>query len=112
NQGEKVVIGLSGGPDSVCLLHVLRTLSGKMDIKLYAVHINHMLRGAEADQDEEYVRKLCEKLGVPLYAERIDVASFAKNKGISLEEAGREARYNKFRQIAAKVGADRIAVAH
>ncbi len=112
NRGEKVVVGVSGGPDSVCLLHVLKTISEKMDIKLYAVHINHMLRGAESDLDEEYVRNLCKKLDVSLYAERIDVASVAEDKGLSLEEAGREARYQKFYQVADQVGAEKIAVAH
>ena len=110
--GEGIVVGTSGGPDSVCLLHVLYTLRERLHIKLYAVHINHMLRGKESEDDEKYVKELCEKLEIPAYFFSIDVKALALKKGISLEEAGREARYRTFEKLAEDVGASKIAVAH
>jgi len=110
--GDGIVIGVSGGPDSVCLLHVLFLLSQQFNLKLYAAHINHMLRGKESDEDENYVRELCLKFGIPLFVERFDVARISKDKGVSTEEAGREIRYNFFYTVASKVGASKIAVAH
>jgi len=112
DKGDAVVVGVSGGPDSVCLLHLLHTLSSNLDIKLFAVHINHMLRGAEADADEQYTEDLCKKLGVPLFIVKADVKSIAKEKGMSFEEAGREVRYREFEKYAEILGASKIAVAH
>ena len=112
NNGDSVVVGVSGGPDSVCLLHVLYTLRERLQIKLHAVHINHMLRGAESEEDEKYVKELCEKLEIPAHFFSIDVQDLASKKGISLEEAGREARYRKFEEVAGETGASKIAVAH
>jgi tRNA(Ile)-lysidine synthase len=111
-QGEKVVAGVSGGPDSVCLLHLLNQLSGVLRFELHAVHVNHMLRAAEAMADENYTVKLCGKMGVRLKIIRVDVAAIAKEKGISLEEAGRTARYEEFSRYAGSIGAAKIAVAH
>jgi len=111
-KGEGVVVGVSGGPDSVCLLHVLNSLSENLKLRLFAVHINHMLRGEEADADQKYVESLCEKLGVPLYVRSFDIGGIAAREGISLEEAGREIRYREFDKISRDVGADKIAVAH
>lgn len=110
--GESVVVGVSGGPDSVCLLHVLGKLAQPLSIKLFAVHINHMLRGEESEQDEEYVVKLCEELNIPLVVKSVDIKEMARKRGMSLEEAGREARYRQFELCADKVGAAKIAVAH
>mgnify|MGYP000229660139 CR=1 FL=1 len=110
--GEGIVAGISGGPDSVCLLHVLYSLRQALGIKLYAVHINHMLRDKEADLDEEYTAGLCNDLGIPLHISRVDVATAAREQGISLEEAGRDIRYSEFRKYAETVGAAKIAVAH
>lgn len=110
--GESVVVGVSGGPDSVCLLHVLWKLAQPLSIKLFAVHINHMLRGEESEQDEEYVVKLCEELNIPLVVKSVDIKEMARKRGMSLEEAGREARYRQFELCADKVGAAKIAVAH
>ena len=67
NKGEKVLVALSGGPDSVCLLHILYKLKSDFNIELGAAHVNHMLRGNEAIEDEEYSRKLCESLGVDFF---------------------------------------------
>ncbi len=106
------MVGISGGPDSVCLLHVLHSLCETLQIKLYAVHINHMLRAGEADADEQYTAELCEKLCIQLSSVQVDVAAMAENLGISLEEAGRKARYREFSRHAQAVGASAIAVAH
>lgn len=110
--GDGVVVGVSGGPDSVCLLHVLHSLQEILKIRLYAVHINHMLRGGEADADEEYTVSLCSRLDIPLVTVRKDIAAMAASTGLSLEEAGRDVRYSEFRKHASAVGAVKIAVAH
>lgn len=111
-RGDRVVVGVSGGPDSVCLLHVLHVLSGELGIELFVVHVNHMLRGEEAFEDERYVASLCEELGIAFHSVSCDIRRLSKDRGISLEEAGRDARYYQFDLIADKVGAAKIAVAH
>ncbi|MCX8129888.1 MAG: tRNA lysidine(34) synthetase TilS [Clostridia bacterium] len=111
--GESIIVGVSGGPDSVCLLHVLHTLIGELNINnIYAVHINHMLRGDESRLDEEYVVDLCEKLGIRLFSKSFDIKAISRGKSISIEEAGREVRYGQFEAVSAEVGAEKIAVAH
>lgn len=110
--GDGVIVGLSGGPDSVCLLHLLYLLADELSIKIYAVHINHMLRGQESDDDEKYVRELCRKFSIPLHVKAYDVMKISKETGISLEEAGREIRYSEFEEFAHRIGATKIAVAH
>ncbi len=110
--GESVVVGVSGGPDSVCLLHILNRIAEQMNIKVFAVHINHMLRGDESDADEDYVKEFCKELKIDFFAEALNVEEIAKKKAISIEEAGREARYEQFRIYAGKTGATKIAVAH
>ncbi len=111
-QGDKVVVGVSGGPDSICLLHVLHSLSARFDISLHAVHINHMLRAEEAQIDEAFTVGICEEMGIPHWVAQVDVAALGKKLGVSLEEAGREARYREFERVAVLVGASKIAVAH
>ncbi|HHV95870.1 MAG TPA: tRNA lysidine(34) synthetase TilS [Clostridiaceae bacterium] len=111
-KGENVLVGVSGGPDSICLLHVLDYLSDELGIKIYAVHVNHMLRGEESDADEEYVKELCETLGVKLFNIAINVKEIAEKTGLSIEEAAREARYSEFKYLADKIGNCKIAVAH
>ncbi|WP_302654466.1 tRNA lysidine(34) synthetase TilS [uncultured Clostridium sp.] len=109
---EKILVALSGGPDSVCLLHILYSLKEKLNIKLGAIHINHMLRGEEALKDERYVNDICEKLRIDCYIERIDINKVASENSISLEMAGREERYKAFQKIKEKYGYDKVAVAH
>jgi tRNA(Ile)-lysidine synthase len=111
-KGDGVVVGLSGGPDSVCLLHALFSLKEKLDIRLYAVHLNHMIRGEEAARDEEYSKCFAESLGVPFYSERIEIEKYAKENGMSSEEAGRFFRYKLFDEISNEVGGKKIALAH
>ncbi|MGE4282123.1 MAG: tRNA lysidine(34) synthetase TilS [Clostridia bacterium] len=110
--GDGVLVGVSGGPDSVCLLHILNTLKDEYDIKLYVAHVNHQLRGSMADQDAAYVEKLCADLSIPFFLKTEDVKKISKERGISEEAAGREVRYAFFFQAARQVGARKIAVAH
>ena len=91
--GDGVLVGLSGGADSVCLLHLLWCLKEEMGITLRALHVHHGLRGAEADRDAEFSGRFCEQLEVPFQIVRIDAAAEAAASGISVEEAGRQARY-------------------
>ncbi len=113
--GDKIIVGLSGGADSVCLLrsvHALKDRLGLADGDIIAVHINHMLRGAEADRDEDFAKKLCMDLGIEFYSFHKDIEQYAKDLGISQEEAGRKFRYMCFQQVAAEHGNGKIAVAH
>lgn len=107
-----VIVGVSGGADSVCLLHVLYSLQRTRYFSILAAHINHMLRGEEADQDENFVKDLCNRLDIPLRVFHEDVKAYADIKGCSVEEAGRNIRYAVFHQILKEVGAQYIAVAH
>ncbi len=112
NQGDKVVVGVSGGPDSLCLLHLLNHLQHEFDIELYAAHVNHGLRGESADQDERFVQDFAEDLGIPVLVKHINIKDYAKRNKATLEEAGREARYIFFNEILTKVNAHKIAVGH
>lgn len=113
-ENKNIVVGLSGGADSVCLLYVLAALRKKLGLQLCAVHVHHGLRGVEADADEAYVRDICRAWDVPLKAMRIDAAALAKQWGIGCEEAGRRARYEIFEECLQEMGGCRgaIAVAH
>ena len=108
--GARVVVGLSGGPDSVCLLHVLRVISDTLPLHLEAAHLHHGLRGASADADEAFVRELCAALGVPLAVRRVDVGALAAATGRSVETCGRDERYAFLRETAGPGGF--VAVAH
>ncbi len=110
--GDSIVVGVSGGPDSVCLLHVLWKLRQELNIRIAAVHINHMLRGSESDRDEDYVKSLCRRLEIELQSLCIDINKVSKERNQSLEETGRDERYRHFGIIADNIGANRIAVAH
>ncbi len=101
--GDHVIAGVSGGADSMCLLILLEKLSKEMELQLTAVHVNHHLRGEEADQDEAFVKEFCSGRGIRCVAVQADVKGFAEKRGLSLEEAGRIARYKTFQQLAAKI---------
>ena len=110
-----VVAGVSGGADSVFLFYVLKHLEPEYGFHLHAVHVNHEIRGAEADGDEQFVRNLCAEHGVPLTVCRRNIPEYARQQKMTLEEAGRHARYAIFRAEARKLGKDgdvRIALAH
>lgn len=112
-RGGRVVVALSGGPDSVALVHVLRELESAGELAVAAIaHFNHHLRGAESDQDEAFCRQMAEALGLPFEVGRADVRALAREQGRSVEDAARVARYGFLEQAADRVGADRIAVAH
>lgn len=91
--GDGVVVGLSGGPDSVFLLYALHTLQARMGFTLRAVHVHHGIRGAEADRDEAFSAELCAKLAVPFQAVHVAAPAYAAQHGLSLEEAARILRY-------------------
>ncbi len=109
---DTVVVGVSGGPDSVCLLHVLAGLQDKLGIKLHVAHLNHTLRGAESDADAEYVAALAQRLGLPATIEERDVRAYQTSHRCSLEEAAREVRYGFFAQVAQSAGASCVALGH
>lgn len=98
-KGEHIVVGVSGGPDSVCLLHVLYCLAQEWNLSLYAVHINHCLRGEEADLDQAYTEDLCKQLGIPCYVFSYDVERMATEEAVTTEEMGRLVRYQSFEQV-------------
>lgn len=111
-EGDKVLIALSGGPDSVCLLNIMNNLKKELNITLFAAHINHCLRGKEADEDEAYVKEICNRLGIECYVKRADINRIAKERGVSSEMAGREVRYSFFEELREKLGIQKIALAH
>ncbi len=106
------LVGVSGGADSISLLNTLAKQRKAFGYRLVAVHINHMLRGEEADGDEEYVKRFCEERAVPFDCYHKEVAELAKKEGLSLEEAGRRVRYECFAESAKKHGAAGLFIAH
>ncbi len=110
--GEIVVVGVSGGADSVCLLHTLARCQKELEIKLHVAHLNHQLRGAESEADARYTASLADRLGIPITVDRQDVTSYRGQRNCSLEEAARELRYDFFATVAGDVGAKRVAVGH
>lgn len=112
DHGDRVLIGLSGGADSVCLFLVLLALQEELGLSLIAVHVNHNLRGEEADADERFCEELCKKYDVELYKVSAPVAELAKENGWTLEEAGRNARYAAFEEWKEKLQCNKVAVAH
>ena len=113
--GETVVVGVSGGADSVCLLHMLSKHREFLGIKLVAVHIHHGIRGESADRDAKFVEEMCGRENIPFFLYKYNIPSMAKEKGLSEEEAGRFARYEAFEQCLkdnAKDSLGKIAVAH
>ena len=109
---QPMLAGVSGGPDSVCLLHLLVKLREELGIELHAAHLNHMLRGAESEADARYVFDLCHRLHVPVTIEQRDVKAHQTRHRLSLEEAAREVRYNFLTEIAGDVGAKQAAIGH
>ncbi len=112
--GEKIVLGISGGADSVCLLLALNDIARRpaWSLELYPVHVNHGIRGEEAKRDEAFVIKLCNELGLTAECFHEDVPKLSKELSMSAEEAGRAARYRDFAKVCKKHGCKKIAVAH
>ena len=111
-QGDRVLLGLSGGADSVCLFLVLTALAKEWELELVPVHVNHNLRGEEALHDQQFCEDLCRTYGMELRVVSVPVAKLAKEHGWTLEEAGRNARYEAFATIKEQAGCHKIAVAH
>ena len=107
-----IVVGFSGGPDSVFLVEMLKKLQYFFNFKIYLVHINHLLRGEDADSDENFSFEYAKKNNLEIFIKRIPVKEIAKEIGKTLEEVGREERYKFFSEIYEKVGATKIATAH
>jgi tRNA(Ile)-lysidine synthase len=110
--GEKILIALSGGPDSVFLLHFLNKFKNKFKIEIAAVHINHRLRGQDSERDEQFCEAICKELAIPFYLMHTNVNSYAKKNKMSIELAGRKIRYKIFEKICKKNKYDKIATAH
>lgn len=111
-EGCHVLCALSGGRDSVYLLHRLLEWSGELNLTVSAAHFNHHLRQEESDRDEAFVRQLCRELKVPLYVAGGDVRSYGAQQGLGMEEAARTLRYAFLEETRQQIGADVIATAH
>ena len=111
-RGAHILCALSGGRDSVYLLHRLLEWAGERELRISAAHYNHCLRGIESERDEQFVRTLCRQLRVPLYCGSGDVKAYAAGNGLGIEEAARTLRYAFLAETADAIGAHRIATAH
>lgn len=109
---RRVLCAVSGGADSVCMLHVLLDYAGARDIRVCAAHYDHGIRGEESARDAEFVASLCERLGVELITERGDVPRYARENRLGIEEAARQARYDFLKRAANTLDCDVIATAH
>lgn len=109
--GDSVIVGLSGGADSCALLHYLCSLRDEFSLNITAVHVNHMIRGEEAERDADFAEQFCKKLCVAFHLYRENIPAIAAEKGIGLEQCGRDVRYRIFEEESKKTGA-KIATAH
>ena len=112
NDQDKIIIGVSGGADSVCLLFVLKKLREERDFDFNAVHINHGLRGESADRDEVFVKECCEKWDVPCYTFHVNVKEVASREKLSIEDAGRMLRQQTFKKVMKETGSNKVALGH
>lgn len=111
NKGDKIVLGVSGGPDSLSMLNVLNKFKNDLGFEIVVAHVNHMIR-KEADDEEKFVEDFCKKINVEFFSKRINVLEYANNRKISTEEAGRALRYEFFDEILEKTNSNKIAIAH
>jgi tRNA(Ile)-lysidine synthase len=111
-KGDRVVVALSGGPDSVALLYGLFVIQPEFGLKLYVAHLNHKLRGAESDEDERFVKELASRLKLKFFSKRIDVKGEVKRKKVSIEQGAREIRYRYLEKLTTQIKADKIAFGH
>jgi len=111
-KGERVVVAVSGGADSMALLAVLHRLRNDLAIELVAAHMNHGLRGRDADEDADLVKSVVKTAGLPYFEKKVDVGALAKRKGLSLEDAARRARYAFFYHLLRRLPAQKIATGH
>ena len=110
--GDKILVGVSGGPDSVCLLHILDRCRKEMALSLHIVHINHGIRKRESKREEKFVTLLAGRMGLPITVKSINVPSYARKKKLTVEEAARDMRYRLFESLATKLNAKKIALGH
>jgi tRNA(Ile)-lysidine synthase len=110
--GDLLVVAVSGGPDSLSLLHALGHLRAGMGLRLHGAHLDHRLRGAASESDARFVADTCRDLGIGLTADSVDVAALGRRKGLSLEEAAREARYEFLARVVAEQGAKAVVLGH
>ena len=110
--GRRLVVAVSGGPDSLAMLHALHCLRDELDLALHVAHLDHWLRGEDSAADAEFVARTCASLGVDCTVEDADVPAFQREHRMSLEEAAREARYRFLAQVSERVGADAVALGH
>lgn len=115
---DKIVLGVSGGPDSISMLNILnelrndtKELSRKIKFDIVVAHINHKIR-SKADEEEEFVKEFCRKINVEFFSKQIDILKYAKENGIGTEEAGRNIRYNFFEEVLTNTNSNKIAIAH
>ncbi|WP_300356577.1 tRNA lysidine(34) synthetase TilS [Fusobacterium sp.] len=111
-KNDRVVIGVSGGPDSIFLLEVLLNIKDEFNLSIFPVHINHLYRGKEAERDENFVREIGKKYNLEVFVKRKSMEKLAKEEKITLEEAGREIRYSFFDEVMEKTKSNKIALAH
>ena len=111
-KGDKVLVALSGGADSVCLTHILTGLAKEMSFSVSAAHLNHGIRGDEAGRDESFSAEFCRKLDIPFYRKLVNAVEIAETERITVEEAGRKERYKFFDEICQEYGQKYIATAH
>ena len=112
NDQDKIIIGVSGGADSVCLLFALKKIREERDFTFEVVHVNHGLRGESADRDERFVRECCEKLDVPCHIYHVNVKEMATREKLSIEDAGRNLRRQTFEKVMKETGSNKVALAH
>ena len=110
-KGDKVVIGVSGGPDSLCLVDVLNNIKKELGFEIVIAHVNHMIRD-DAKKDEEFVKRYAKKRAIPFFSKRINVEKLAEKEKMSVEEAGRYARYEFFNEVLKEISGTKIATAH
>ncbi len=111
-RNDAVLVGFSGGADSVCLLHFLNYLSKEKHFRLAAVHINHGLRGSAATADQKFCKDFCQKQNIEFFTEKVNVKKLAREKDLSPEHAARKARYEAFVKVARRWGATKLALGH
>ncbi|MDE2821989.1 MAG: tRNA lysidine(34) synthetase TilS, partial [Chloroflexota bacterium] len=110
--GKRLVVAVSGGPDSLAMLYALHRLQDDLDLTLHIAHLDHELRGEDSAADADFVAQTCAKLGVDCTVQTADVPAFQREHRMSLEEAAREARYGFLANVAERVGANAIALGH
>ena len=112
NTGDKVLVGVSGGPDSVALVHILKQLTTEYELQLHIAHLDHQLRGADSTADAQFVKKIATRLKIPLTSVSRDVKEYQKENSLSLEDAARQVRYDFFFDLLNKLNFDKLALGH